>query len=91
MVEDYGRWSSSGTGQDRQDEWEGDGDDDDDDKTSGSDETLSLSYHDKDTAAHHGEMLRARTTRQLVSLHADRRHYAPDGTHAFASARVLDL
>jgi len=65
------RWSSSGTGQDRQGEWEGGGDGDDD-KTSGSDETLSLSYHDKDTAAHHGqgEMLRARTTRQLVSLHA---------------------
>lgn len=67
VVEDYGMWSSSGTGQDRQGEWEGGHGDDD---MSESDETLSLSYHDKDTAAHHGEMLRARTTRQLVSLHA---------------------
>lgn len=45
-------WSSSRTGQDRQGEAKGY--DNNDDKSE-SDETLSLSSHHKDTAAHHGE------------------------------------
>lgn len=117
------RWSSSGTGQDGQGEAkggdsddDGDDDDDDDDDKSESNETLSFSYHTRQRyyCCNWTALLRARTTRQLVSLHVctnnrpattmaaavrshwasqDRRHYAlaSHGTHAFASARVLDL
>jgi len=65
---DYCRWSSSGTGQG---EAKGaDGDDDDDDDKSESDETPSLSYHTGQRYCSTGTgLLRARTTRQLVSLH----------------------
>ena len=73
----YLGWSSSGTGQDGRCEAKGGGDgddddDDDDDDKSESAETHSLSYHTRQRyyCCNWTALLRARTTRQLVSLHA---------------------